>query len=135
MARRDITGAVDFGHLESFAAGDAALIDEVLALFREQASLWVRLLDPAGPPGGWRDAAHTLKGSALGIGAFQLAAACEAAETAADAGAGEKSVTLDRVRDALDAALADIAAYVHEQALQSLKTVGALSTRRFEPRD
>jgi hypothetical protein len=74
MARRDLAGAVDFGHLESFAAGDAALVEEVLALFREQASLWVRLLDPEGPDEGWRDAAHTLKGSALGVGASTLAA-------------------------------------------------------------
>jgi len=38
MARRDISGAVDFVYLEGFAAGDFAVIDEVLALFREQAS-------------------------------------------------------------------------------------------------
>src|SRR3954463_11092611 len=100
MARRDITGAVDFSHLESFAAGDAALIEEVLSMFREQAALWVRLLDPAGPHQGWRDAAHTLKGSALGIGAFQLAEACSTAEAGADADAGPKAVQLDHIRDA-----------------------------------
>ena len=37
MARRDLTGAVDFGYLETYAANDQAVIDEVLALFREQA--------------------------------------------------------------------------------------------------
>jgi len=135
MARRDLTGAVDFGHLESYAAGDTALIDEVLGMFREQAALWVRLFDPDGPPGGWRDAAHSLKGSALGVGAFQLAKACDIAEVAADANAGEKSALLERIRDALDAALADIAAYTHEQALQSLKTAGGIFSRRSEPRD
>jgi HPt (histidine-containing phosphotransfer) domain-containing protein len=121
MARRDITGAVDFGHLESFAAGDAALIDEVLAMFREQAALWVRLLDPNGPDDSWRDGAHTLKGSALGVGAFALAQACEEAETGCTLDPGRKTVMLSRVRDALDAALSDIAAYAHERALQSLK--------------
>jgi HPt (histidine-containing phosphotransfer) domain-containing protein len=122
MARRDITGAVDFGHLESFAAGDAALIDEVLAMFQEQAALWVRLLDPDGPDDSWRDGAHTLKGSALGVGAFALAKACDEAETGCALDPGRKTVMLGRVRDALDAALADIAAYAHERALQSLKT-------------
>jgi HPt (histidine-containing phosphotransfer) domain-containing protein len=121
LARRDITGAVDFGHLESFAAGDQGLIDEVLAMFREQADLWVRLLDPEGPDNGWRDAAHTLKGSALGVGAFALAEACDKAEAAYTADPGAKSVQLGRIRDALDAALADIAAYAHERMLQSLK--------------
>lgn len=121
MARRDITGAVDFAHLESYAAGDAALIDEVLALFREQAALWVRLLDPDGPDDGWRDGAHTLKGSSLGVGAFALAQACDEAEIGCALDPGRKAVLLNRVRDALDAALADIAAYAHERAIQSLK--------------
>jgi hypothetical protein len=123
MARRDIAGVVDFAHLERYAAGDQALVDEVLALFREQAAIWVKLLDPSGPPEVWRDGAHTLKGAALGVGAFELAKACEAAEQAA--GGPEASVVgaplLDRVRTALDAALADIAAYAHERALQSLR--------------
>ena len=64
MARRDLTGAVDFAYLEAYAGGDQQVVDEVLALFREQAALWVRLLDPSSGDGGWRDAVHTLKGSA-----------------------------------------------------------------------
>lgn len=122
MARRDLTGAVDFGYLETYAGGDQQVVDEVLALFREQASIWLRLLDPAAEHDAWRDAAHTLKGSALGLGARDLAEACAAAERAATADLAERTVKLERVRDALDLALADIAAYVHEQALRSLKS-------------
>jgi HPt (histidine-containing phosphotransfer) domain-containing protein len=125
MARRDLTGAVDFKHLEGFAAGDQQVVDEVLALFREQAAMWVRLLDPAAKDEAWRDAAHTLKGSALGVGAHDLAEACAAAERAVTANLAERTVRLEKVRDALDAALADIAAYVHEQALRSLKSPSA----------
>src|SRR6478609_1074784 len=121
MARRDLTGAVDFAHLESFAAGDAALIDEVLALFREQSFLWMRLLDPNGDTGAFRDAAHTLKGASLGVGAFTLAKSCEAAEAGFGMDTGRLTVLASRVQDDLDAALADIAAYAHERALQSLK--------------
>ena len=120
MARRDITGAVDFSHLENYAAGDLDLVDEVLGLFREQAALWAPLIDPAAPSEGWRDAVHTLKGAARGVGAFALADACEVAETRGLAGA-ELSARLGAVRDALDLALADIAAYVHERALQGLR--------------
>ena len=122
MARRDIQGAVDFDHLETYAAHDAALIDEVLALFREQAGLWLKLMDPDQDGEGWRDGAHTLKGASLGIGAFQLAEVCGAAEAATGSGLGGRSVLFGRVRDALDAVLADIAAYNHEQMLKSLKT-------------
>ncbi len=113
MARRDIKGVVDFGYLEDFAAGDAVVIDEVLALFREQAALWSGMLDPGQE--GWRDAVHTIKGAARGVGAFELGEACAWAEAKGPVG-------LIRVRDALDAALADVAAYAHEQALKSLKT-------------
>ncbi len=121
MARRDLTGAVDFGHLESFAAGDGALIDEVLALFREQTVIWMRLLDPAGDPGAYRDAAHTLKGASLGVGAFDLAKACGEAETGAAQDTIHRTVMAGRVQNALDAALSDIAAYAHERMLNSLK--------------
>ena len=118
MARRDLTGAVNFKHLETYAADDQAVVDEVLAIFREQAALWLRLLDPASE--GWRDAAHTLKGSALGIGAFALADECEAAELAGD-DVAKRARLLDSVRTELDRALGDIAAYAHEQALKSLR--------------
>lgn len=111
MARRDIIGAVDFAYLEGFAAGDSTVIDEVLALFREQAALWTPMLDPGHP--GWKDAVHTVKGAARGVGAFALGDVCERCE------AGQEG--LDAVRTALDAALMDIAAYVHERALRSLR--------------
>ena len=115
MARRDIKGVVDFAYLEGFAAGDEAMIDEVLAIFREQAEIWGAMLTPGDD--GWRDGVHTLKGAARGIGAFRLGDACEACERAGQGG-------LEAVRDALDASLADIAAYAHERALKSLKTPG-----------
>jgi hypothetical protein len=113
VARRDIKGVVDFAYLEGFAAGDETLIDEVLAIFREQAAIWSGLLQPDHE--GWRDAVHTLKGAARGVGAFALGDICEICEAAGPQG-------LPKVRDALDAALSDIAAYVHERALKTLKT-------------
>jgi chemotaxis protein histidine kinase CheA len=102
---------VDFAYLEGFAAGDSTVIDEVLALFREQAALWTPMLDPAHP--GWKDAVHTVKGAARGVGAFELGEVCERCE------AGQ--VGLNAVRMALDVALMDIAAYAHERALRALK--------------
>ena len=113
MARRDIKGVVDFAYLEQFAAGDEALIEEVLELFREQSAIWGALL--RADHEGWKDAVHTLKGSARGVGAFALGDVCEICEIG-----GPQALT--KVRDALDAALADIAAYVHERALNSLKS-------------
>lgn len=113
MARRDLTGAVDFGYLESFTGGADDVVEEVLVLFCEQAQVWSRLLKPGAE--GWRDAVHTIKGAGRGIGARALGDACEAAEQIGEAG-------IEAVCDALDAALADIAAYRHERALQSLRS-------------
>jgi HPt (histidine-containing phosphotransfer) domain-containing protein len=125
MARRDLTGTVDFVHLEAYAAHDGDVIDEVLAIFREQAAIWIRLLDPAGPEAVWRDGAHTLKGAALGVGAFALADACAEAEAGAALEPGRRAVILSRVQDALDAALADIAAYAHERVLPRVSSENA----------
>jgi HPt (histidine-containing phosphotransfer) domain-containing protein len=112
MSRRNLTGAVDFQYLETYAGGDLALVEEVLGLFRQQAELWGPMLDPESEA--WRDAVHTVKGAARGIGAGALAASCERAE---EAGAG----ALPTVHSAMNAALEDVAAYLHDLALRSLR--------------
>ncbi|HEX8569069.1 MAG TPA: Hpt domain-containing protein [Caulobacteraceae bacterium] len=119
MARRDITGAVDFAYLENYAAGDMALVDEVLGLFREQVELWRPMIDPEAGRA-WGDAVHTLKGAARGIGAFALADACDVAEKS-EKEPERSPPLLALVHDALDAALGDVAAYQHERLLQGLR--------------
>lgn len=116
MARRDLTGAVDFDVLERMTGGEDAITEEVLGLFAQQAALWSPLLDVREE--GWRDGVHTLRGAAAGIGADTLAEVCQAAEAA---GKGDAPPLLDRVRDALEAALADVAAYRHELLLRGLR--------------
>ena len=123
MSKRDVTGAVDFGYLERFALNDAKVIEEVLGLFREQAAIWAPMLDAGNE--GWADAVHTIKGAARGVGAFTLGDACERAEAAGPS-------ALPTVHAALDAALFDIAAYVHEQALASLKSDVLPLTQRID---
>ena len=117
MARRDLSGAVDFAVLDRMTGGDDVVADEVLGLFVEQASMWSAMLDARNQ--GWRDAVHTIRGAAAGIGAGALAGVCADVEVA-DQAVAEPG--LDRVRDALDMALADVAAWRHELMLRSLKT-------------
>lgn len=116
MARRDLTGAVEFSRLEDFTLNDTAVIEEVLGLFQQQAQLWTPLLDASHE--GWRDAAHTIKGAASGIGAMKLADLAEAAERGDAQGAPTR---LERLRTGLDEALMDVSAYLHELQLKSLK--------------
>ena len=121
MARRDLTGAINFAHLDAYTAGDATLTEEVLALFEEQASLWMRLLTAEAPADSWRDAAHTLKGAALGIGADALARACSMAERESGLAVSARAGLLDAVHAELNAVLADIAAWRHQVALDGLR--------------
>jgi HPt (histidine-containing phosphotransfer) domain-containing protein len=73
-------GPIDLEHLGRMTLGDAKLERQVLALFLAQTS---RLVDAfAGATGDAGALAHTLKGSALAIGAFRLADAAGGLETA-----------------------------------------------------
>lgn len=116
MARRDLSGAVDFSVLDRMTGDDDAIAEEVLGLFAEQAGMWSAMLEPA--TDGWRDAVHTIRGAAAGIGANTLAVVCAEAE-AADQAVAEPA--LGRVKTALDLALADVAAWRHELMLRSLR--------------
>jgi HPt (histidine-containing phosphotransfer) domain-containing protein len=129
MARRDLLGAVDFARLTTYAGGDPALVEEVLALFEEQAAIWLRLLEGAAAGAGFRDAAHTVKGAALGLCADALAGACDRAEAEGEAATPAlREVLAGHVHDEVDRVLADIAAWRHERLLQSLHRPRAATT-------
>lgn len=72
---------LDLQHLLTMAGGDPELADEVLDIFRGQAEVWGRMLDASLPASQWADAAHTIKGAALSIGALEFAETCKTAET------------------------------------------------------
>jgi HPt (histidine-containing phosphotransfer) domain-containing protein len=102
-------GPLDLTHLTRMTMGDAALEREVLAMFAAQsADLAARL---AGLPADADRLAHTLKGSARAIGAFRVAEAAAALETAlrlnqpAQASLAGLLATLAEARTAIDALL------------------------------
>lgn len=71
---------IDRVHLARYTLGNLALEIEVLGLFAEQAPRTLAALRSARTDKAWRDAAHTLKGSARAVGAWHVAAAAESAE-------------------------------------------------------
>jgi hypothetical protein len=73
---------VDRAHLARMTLGDQRLEAEVLALFDRQADLLLARMTGA-TPAAVAAFAHTLKGSARGIGMWRVAAAAEAVERAA----------------------------------------------------
>jgi HPt (histidine-containing phosphotransfer) domain-containing protein len=91
---------IDRGHLSRMTLGERSLEREVLALFDRQADILLNRMNSAAPSG-VTTLAHTLKGSAVGIGAWGVARAAEAVEQANAAG-------LPGAIAALGAAIADV---------------------------
>ena len=71
---------IDLVHLARQTLGDVELEREVLSLFVVQSQVYLLRLQAAENAADWKRAAHTLKGSARGIGAWGVAEAAEAAE-------------------------------------------------------
>jgi HPt (histidine-containing phosphotransfer) domain-containing protein len=96
---------IDLVHLARMTLGDRGLEREVLQLFVRQAAVLLGRMQAA-------DAdtvaalAHTLRGSAQGLGAWRVAAAAEAVERAADVDA------LDRAQAALRVAVEEARAVI-----------------------
>jgi len=106
-AREAWEPAVDLVHLSRQTLGDAALETELLTLFDRQAQQFAaRLGQPMRPDESrWRaDLAHTLKGSALAIGAFGVGRAAQAYEDAARAETADLPLRLARLDAAIGAA-------------------------------
>jgi len=89
---------IDLVHLARTTLGDRGLEREVLQLFDRQSMLLIARMRTAAPSG-VVTLAHTLKGSALGIGAWRVARAAEALELAG-ARDGEIGSALDQVEAA-----------------------------------
>jgi HPt (histidine-containing phosphotransfer) domain-containing protein len=102
-------GPIDIDHLARMTLGDATLEQEVLAMFSAQAVGLIGKLATLSTDSG--ALAHTLKGSARAIGAFQVADAAERLETAmrnSDEPAqalAELNEAVARARTAIDAIL------------------------------
>lgn len=64
---------VDLVHLARHTFGNRELEIEILQLFVRQSQIMMQRLDDAADATAWRTAAHTIKGSALGIGAWRVA--------------------------------------------------------------
>ena len=93
--------------------GDRSLEREVLQLFDRQATMLMARIR-AGNPAAIASLAHTLKGSAAGIGASAVARSADAAELAASGPTSECSQAIDRLASAIDEARALIAELLRE---------------------
>jgi HPt (histidine-containing phosphotransfer) domain-containing protein len=104
---------IDRGHLARMTFGDRSLEREVLQLFDRQASMLIERIR-ASNPAAIASLAHTLKGSAAGIGAGAVVRSADAAEMAAGGSLAECSAAIDRLALAVHEARTLIAELLRE---------------------
>ena len=102
--------AIDIEHLSRMTLGELSLQREVLALFDRQADMLLPRIRQ-GAPATAAASAHTLKGSAVGIGAFKVARAVEEVEQAQGLEIRDAAITaaVDTLAAVLGEAKAEIA--------------------------
>lgn len=98
---------IDRTHLFKMTLGDHSLEGEVLRLFERQTSMLLDRMTGA-EPAQVKALAHTLNGSARGIGAWRVANAAQAVERVVSS-SGEVEQAIKALRAAADEALAAIA--------------------------
>jgi HPt (histidine-containing phosphotransfer) domain-containing protein len=100
---------IDRAHLARMTYGDSNLERELLELFDRQATiLLARMRDSEAAA--LAGLAHTLKGSAVGVGAVGVAEAAAAAESAAGLSQPERRAAIDCLAAAVDRVRPEIAA-------------------------
>jgi len=122
------TTVIDEDHLGRMTLGDRRLEREVLELFLRQTTIMLNRIVGAEPPLA-AAAAHTLKGSARGIGAWRVARAAELLENAAGGDGGEDESWRDSGHD-LDEAIRELKAASLEA---SVAIVARLTVLLAEP--
>ena len=100
---------LDRAHLSRMTFNDRSLEQEVLQLFARQADLLMARMRKSAPAA-IATLAHTLKGSAVGIGAGRVAQAAAAAEQAAGCAPWDCNDAIDQLAHAVDEVRAEIAA-------------------------
>jgi len=99
---------VDLAHLARYTLGDRALESEILQLFCAQSLIYLEHLHAAKSDQAWREAAHSLKGSAQAVGAWRVAEAALAAEIGKGTDAGART----QVLAALEASVAEANGFI-----------------------
>jgi len=106
---------VDLVHLSRQTLGNRELEREILRLFHRQSGIYLERMRHAKSADEWRDAVHTIKGSARGIGAWGVVDVAEKVEKVAaarlkkqrDSMIAEFAGKLDDANDFIDGVLAD----------------------------
>jgi HPt (histidine-containing phosphotransfer) domain-containing protein len=107
--------AIDLKHLARYTGGERGLNGEILRLFDSQISGMVAELNgllESRDGKRWREIAHTIKGAARGVGAFQMGDAAASAEPVDPANNAEAKAAIQKLESEAETVRAFISSYL-----------------------
>ncbi len=123
MTSPDSDTEIDFDHLNQYVGGDKSLTAEVFSLFKHQVEMWGRALVVDADDETWASVTHSLRGTALAVGATQLAQLCEnAEELVGDSNRpGGRDVALQNIEFRISRTIAEIQRWEYRQTLSKMR--------------
>ena len=123
MTTTDSEAEIDFDHLNQYVAGDPELTAEVFGLFKNQVDMLGRSLAADTDDDTWEAITHSLRGTALAVGATKLAELCENAEALVGQGKrpGSREVALQNIEFRISRTIAEIQRWEYRQTLNRMR--------------
>ena len=112
--------AIDLEHLARYTGGEKGLNGEILQLFDGQITSMVAELNgllASQDSKRWREIAHTIKGAARGVGAFEMGEAAAKAEPVDPADSAEAKAAIQKLEREAQTVRAFIATYLAAYAV------------------
>jgi len=115
---------IDFDHLNQYVSNDSELTREVFSMFQHQVELWGRMLTVDAEDDIWASVTHSLKGSALAVGATGLAELCERAEILVGDGRrpGGREVAVQNIEFRISKVIAEIQRWEYRDKLNAMRS-------------
>ena len=123
MTSTDSETEIDFEHLNQYVSGDPELTAEVFGLFKNQVDMWGRALTVEADDDTWEAVTHSLRGTALAVGATKLAELCEKAEGLIGPSnrPGGREVALQNIEFRISRTIAEIQRWEYRQTLSKMR--------------
>ena len=123
MTPTDSETEIDFDHLNQYVAGDPELTAEVFGLFKNQVDMWGRSLVAEADDDTWEAITHSLRGTALAVGATKLAALLTKAEELIGEGKrlGSREVAVQNIEFRISRTIAEIQRWEYRQTLNKMR--------------
>lgn len=123
MSSTDSETEIDFDHLNQYVGGDPDLTAEVFGLFKHQVEMWSRALVVDADDETWTSVTHSLRGTALAVGATKLAELCQNAEELVGGNnrPGGREVALQNIEFRISRTIAEIQRWEYRRTLDRIR--------------